>query len=120
MHRKSKMHHRDSLVMGIVIAVSSINKKTHMENENKPKQDCGCSDPNCCAPKKNNLCMKIIFIVIVVAAIGIVAVKLINNKGKSELKGAAVTTEKSSCGDTSNTKACDPSKNSPCCSKAKK
>jgi len=69
--------------------------------------------------------MKIVFIVIVVAAIAIVTVKLVNsNNCKSDVKGAAVTTEKSGFNDSATTikcaKPCDPKKNPACCPKAKK
>ena len=49
-----------------------------METENNTKQDCGCGT-DCCTPKKSKLWMKIVFIVIVAAAIAIVTVKLISN-----------------------------------------
>jgi hypothetical protein len=89
-----------------------------MENENNKKPDCGCGDANCCTPKKNTLWMKILFIVIVVTAVTIVTIKLVSNNNKSEAGSSAVSTEKTSCGDT--TKACDPEKNPSCCSKNKK
>ncbi|MFH0867186.1 MAG: hypothetical protein V1904_13410 [Bacteroidota bacterium] len=87
-----------------------------MENENNTKQDCSCGT-DCCTPRKSNLWMKIVFIVIVVAAVTIVTVKLVSNDNKAGSSNSAVTIEKSSCSDT--TKACDPKKNPSCCPKNK-
>lgn len=83
-----------------------------MESENK-KQDCGCSDPNCCTPKKSNLWMKIVFAVIVVAALLIVAIKLMNNDKPDQGNSNAIN--KSGCDTT--VKSCDPGKNPGCCPK---
>lgn len=94
-----------------------------MENENKTQQDCGCGS-DCCTLKKSKLWMKIVFIVIIVAVIAIVAVKLSGKTCKSEIKGAAIATEKPICGDSTKSikcvKICDPEKNPSCCPKAKK
>lgn len=111
----------------IAIAVNlQINKLLKMEIEKHTQQDCGCSSSgDCCTPKKSKLWMKIVFIVIVVAAMAIVTVKLVNsNNCKSDAKGVTVATEKSGCGDSTKSikcvKICDPEKNPSCCPKAKK
>ncbi len=46
-----------------------------MEPENKTKDDCGCSDGNCCTPKKSTPWTKILFIVVIVAALAIIVMK---------------------------------------------
>jgi hypothetical protein len=99
-----------------------------METENKTTQDCGC-DGDCCTPKRSKLWMKIVFIVIVAAAIGIVSMKLI------EKSDAPVPPKKSCCSDSTKcsnqmkdnaktndstkSKGCDKTKGSSCCSKDK-
>jgi hypothetical protein len=51
-----------------------------MENQSNSNQDCGCSD-GCCTPsKKGNLWKRIIFLVIILAAAGIVTAKLAGNQ----------------------------------------
>ena len=104
-----------------------------MENENNTKQDCGCGT-DCCTPKKSNLWMKIVFIVIIVAAVTIAVLKLTGNCSMCG-NNAPATTEKSCCsgdttkkcgGDTTKncngniTKVCDPKKGSSCCPGNKK
>jgi len=82
-----------------------------MENENKSNQDCGCGS-DCCPPKKNKLWMKLVFIAIVVAAVGIVTVKLISSNTSD-------STEKSSCCDTTKSKGCCEKENHSCSSQTK-
>lgn len=84
-----------------------------MENENKTKQDCGCGD-GCCTPSKSKLWMKILFAIIIIAAIAIVSYKLVNNNTSSAKVGATIGTEKSGCCDSSKTKSCE-SGNKSCC-----
>jgi len=91
-----------------------------METENKTTQDCGC-DGDCCQPAKSKPWMKIIFFVIIAAAITIVTIKLVNkNYSDTTVKGTAVTTGKTGCGDTTKSKTCSKNGNSSCCSKENK
>jgi len=46
------------------------------ENTDHEKNDCGC-DGNCCPPKKKSIWPKIIFTIVILAAIGIIAAKLL-------------------------------------------
>ena len=89
-----------------------------MEIENKSTHDCSCDD-NCCQPSKNKLWKKIVFIVIIVGALAVVAIKLTSNSSKAEPQKAAVKTEKPACCDTTKMnsciKICDPKKDSKCC-----
>ena len=112
MRRKNRLPHKHQHAAEIVIVVNMLTnfKTIKMENEKNTKQDCGCGD-SCCAPSKSKLWMKIVFIAIVVAALAIVAVKLING-------GADTTAKKSSCCDSTKTKTCDKDTKSPCCSKS--
>jgi hypothetical protein len=82
------------------------------------QNDCNC-DGDCCPSKKNKILSKIIFAVIIFAAIGIVSVKLFyqqapaaNNQGINN-QGTTV-----GC-DTSSVKNCDTVKGSSCCPKSK-
>lgn len=79
-----------------------------MENENKEKQDCGCSGPDCCPPKKNKLWMKILFGVIILAAATIITIKLAcpHCGGKEKCAG----TEKSCCADSTKSGGCSEKK----------
>jgi hypothetical protein len=84
-----------------------------MEETNK--QDCGCADGNC-KPKKKNIFSKSIFAIILLAAVGIIGVKLI---GQSEKASGKQTTAsgKAACCDTSKSSTCDTTKGSSCCPK---
>jgi hypothetical protein len=94
-----------------------------MENEN-PKQDCGCS-PGCCQPpENNNIWSKLIFAIIMLAAVIIVTIKL-TTKEESQPAIAADTVntgcadKKDSSSNSPCTKVCSPSENSSCCPKSK-
>ena len=84
-----------------------------MENEKNTQQDCGCSD-GCCTPSKSKPWIKILFAVIIIAAVAIVTYKLVYKNDTSSKVGATVTTEKSGCGDSSKTKSCEGGSKS-CC-----
>jgi hypothetical protein len=82
------------------------------------QNDCNC-DGECCPPGKNNIFSKLIFAVIILTAMGIVAVKIfyhqapaVNHQGLNN-KGAAA------CCDTTPAKPCDTTKGSSCCPKSK-
>ena len=82
------------------------------------KQDCDC-DGNCCKPKKTNILSKVIFAVILLAALGIIGMKLVNKPDPKDTKQTVSAPGKSSCCDTTKTKGFDPKKDSSCCSKEK-
>jgi hypothetical protein len=87
------------------------------------QNDCGC-DGDCCPPKKSNPFTKIIFIVVVVAALGIVGVKLFSPSPPAAAiqaccpEGTAgCDTSKAAACDTSGKAKCDTSKGTSCCPK---
>jgi len=91
-----------------------------MEND---KTDCGCGS-DCCQPKKSKLWMKIVLVVVILAAVAIVTFKFV---GKNMAEPVPVTdtvsaTQPSSC-DTTCVKTCTkittPGQNPPCCPQAK-
>ena len=92
-------------------------EKINVQPEGGDKQhDCGCEDGNC-KPKKSNLLTKIIFAVILLAAIGIIAVKLTSHSAPAAGKEEACKPG-SSCCDTTKGKTCDTTKGSSCCPKS--
>ena len=88
-----------------------------VENDNK-KQDCGC-DGDCCKPKKRNILSILLFAVILLAALGIIGMKLINKPDPQNNKQKLSAPGKPSCCDTTKTKGCASEKDSSCCSKHK-
>ncbi|MEI8204077.1 MAG: hypothetical protein WCH34_13735 [Bacteroidota bacterium] len=91
-----------------------------METENKTKENCGCEDGNCCTPpKKNNLWTKIIFSIVIVAALAIIIMKLTCGNCKTESCSTVAKTEKAGVKD-STAKPCCSDPNSSCCDKSKK
>ena len=86
-----------------------------VEGEN-PKQDCGCTDGSC-QPKKKNILSKLIFGVILLAALTIIGIKLAGRSDNASGKQLNTAPGKASCCDTSKTKTCDMTKGSSCCSK---
>jgi hypothetical protein len=86
-----------------------------VEDGNK-KQDCGCNDGNCNAPKKN-IYSKIIFAVVLVAAMAIIGVKITGRPGNISVKQSIAAPGKITGSDTTKTKSCDTSKGSSCCPK---
>ena len=91
------------------------NDTPRVEEENK-KEDCGCDD-GCCQPKKKNIWSKILFGVILLAAVAIIGIKLTGRSGNASGKQTITTPGKVSACDTSKTKTCDTTKGSSCCSK---
>ncbi len=95
-------------------------EKNHKDNQpvegENQKQDCGCPDGNC-QPKKKNIFSKLIFAVILLAAVAIIGVKLAGHSGNVPGKQPIAAPGKASCCDTSKTKTCDTTKSSSCCSK---
>jgi len=92
------------------------------ENENLGSQsqsrgngkDCGCED-GCCTPKKSNPFKKIIFIVIILAALGIVAFKLTRQTAPVSAKGSCCPPGSSANCDTTKSGSCDTTKSASCC-----
>ena len=82
------------------------------------KSDCGCTDGSC-QPKKSSLARNIIFAVILVAALGIIAVKLFRHPAPAAAREAACKPGSSSCCDTTKAATCDTAKGSSCCPKSK-
>ena len=80
------------------------------------KKDCGC-DGDCCKPKKRNILSVLLFAVILLAALGIIGMKLVNKPDPKNTKETVAAPGKVSCCDTTKTKGCDPKKDSSCCSK---
>ena len=87
------------------------------DNYNDPKKtDCGCADGNC-KPKKKNHFSKIIFALILLAALGIIGVKLVGRSDAAPEKQSVALPGKSAGCDTSKSATCDTTKGSSCCSK---
>jgi hypothetical protein len=92
--------------------------KDNPETGNDPvKKDCGC-DGDCCKPKKRNNFSIILFVVIIVAALGIIGMKLITKPDPKDSKETVAVPGKSCC-DTSTAKCCEEKKDSSCCAKGK-
>lgn len=88
-------------------------RKDGLEN----KQDCGCGE-NCCPPEKNNRFTKIIFVAILLSAVGIIAVKLFNRPAPAAANAACCEQGVSpACDSTTATAGCDTTKGSSCCPK---
>lgn len=85
-----------------------------MDNNNA--NDCGC-EGNCCEPKKKSPLKAVLFVVIILAAFGIVAFKLTNRTNTEAQKKESCTPGASSACDTTKNAGCDTSKNSSCCGK---
>jgi len=80
------------------------------------QNDCGC-EGNCCLPKKKNPLTKIIFAIILLAAIGIIAVKLFHQPAPASAKEACCPPGSAAGCDTTKNAACDTAKGSSCCPK---
>jgi hypothetical protein len=84
------------------------------------KNYCDCKD-NCCQPKKKSFLPKIIFSVVILAALGIILVKLFFSASPVPASNQQVFRDPNSparC-DTTATKSCDTTKGSSCCPKSK-
>jgi hypothetical protein len=80
------------------------------------KNDCGC-EGDCCPPKKKNIFSKVLFVVILMAALGIIAVKLFHQPFPATNKQTQCPPRSASSGDTAKTATCDTTKGSSCCPK---
>ena len=87
-------------------------------NDNS-KKDCGCEGGDCCQPKKSNKMTKVLFGVILLAALSIIVIKLVNppDTAVAKAKSGCCADPKASGCDTSKQSGCDTSKGSSCCSK---
>ncbi len=95
-----------------------------MEKQNDSKQNCDCG-PDCCTPKKKNkLWMKLLFILIILAAVAIITVKLAgkNHSEANVTKDTVNVQQTAGCCDTTGiktcVKVCNPSQG--CCPQSKK
>jgi len=97
-------------------------KTKSQENPNLDKNDCSC-EGNCCQPKKKSIWPKIIFTVVILAAIGVIAAKLLFT---SPTAPAAPVTNSQVVNDPNSPKwadscksssGCDTTKGSSCCPK---
>ncbi|MCX6281053.1 MAG: hypothetical protein NTU51_03755 [Bacteroidetes bacterium] len=95
-------------------------EEKEMTGSGSPNQDktsdCGC-DGNCCPPKKKNPLKKILFAVIILAALGILAFKLTHKPPPETAKKACCPSGSSASCDTTKKSGCDTTKNSSCCPK---
>lgn len=96
--------------------MEDVKKDNLQEGDRTGSQDCGC-EGNCCPPKKNNRIAKIIFAVIILAAVGIIAVKVFIQPAPATAKEAACCPGGSTGCDTTKTATCDTAKGSSCCPK---
>ncbi|MEI6433874.1 MAG: hypothetical protein WCP32_03440 [Bacteroidota bacterium] len=85
-------------------------------DENYSNNNCNCQG-NCCPSKKNNKSKKIIFTVILLAAIGVIAFKIINKPAPAAVKESCCPPQFSTGYDTTKTATCDTTKGSSCCPK---
>ena len=91
--------------------------KTQDEDRNDP-QNCSC-DSDCCQPKKSNIFTKLIFAVILLAAIGIIAVKLFYHPAPAANQQLFKDPNAKAWCDTTANRTCDTTKGSSCCPKSK-
>ena len=91
------------------------NMTNHSQGD-KPglKQDCNC-EGNCCPPKKNKPVAKIIFTIILLAAFGVIAFRLVNKPAPAVVKESCCPPKFTTGYDTTKTAACDTTKGSSCC-----
>jgi len=90
------------------------NKNKTLEQSQGNQNDCGCED-GCCPPKKSNPFKMIIFAVIILAAMGIVAFKLINHPEPVTAKESCCPPGSSVKCDTTTSGNCDTTRSSSCC-----
>jgi hypothetical protein len=86
--------------------------------------ECNCSD-NCCQTPKQKIRKKLIFFIVIIAALAIVAIKLSSNSLSGDRQANNGNTVQNTIGaDTLGSKTCsktcDTSKTSSCCPQVKK
>jgi hypothetical protein len=80
------------------------------------KQNCDC-DGNCCPQKKNSKSKIFIVTLILLAAIGVIAFKIVNKPAPTAGKESCCPPQSSTGYDTTKTATCDTTKGSSCCPK---
>jgi len=94
-----------------------------MENNMNNQPDCECGS-DCYQPKKNNkLWTKIVFTIVMVAAVAIVTIKLVNKNTEGPVAAKDSLCCPKACSDTSGVnlvQITNPGENPPCCPKSKK
>ena len=94
-----------------------------MEDQINGKADCGCSD-GCCAPPKKKPWTKILFILVILAAVSIIILRFSSNTdGNISKNTGSVDTAQTVAGDSAVSdcsKTCDNSQKSSCCPKNNK
>jgi len=93
---------------------SEKNKMTGTDGPNTGS-GCGC-DGDCSTPKKKSPVKTILFIIIILAAAGIIAFKVISNPQKESGKQSCTPAAAAGC-DTTKKATCDTTKGSSCCPK---
>jgi hypothetical protein len=93
------------------------NLKSFMMKKSDNQNDCGC-EGGCCPPKKKSIVPKVIFSLVVVAALGIILAKLFLSSPAPASNQKALRDSNSpvSC-DSAGAKTCDTAKGSSCCPK---
>lgn len=82
------------------------------------RNDCNC-EGGCCAPKKRTILPKLIFSLVVIAALGIILVKLFLHSSTAPAANQQMLRDQDTpalC-DSSGNKTCDTAKSSSCCPK---
>ena len=87
-----------------------------MENEKMKDPDCGCSDGSC-EPKKKNVFSKVLFAVILLAALAIIGIKLAGGPDDVSAKQVNAAPGKAAVCDTTKGNTCDTTKGTSCCPK---
>lgn len=85
------------------------NDKIRNQTGGRDNQQCEC-EGNCCPPKKSNMTPKIIFTIILLAAIGVIAFKLVNKPAPAAVKESCCPAKNSTGCDTTTTTTCDTTK----------
>lgn len=93
-------------------------KRVLMKNQSdiQDSVSCGC-ESNCCPPKKKNYLPKIVFAIILLAAIGVIAFKLVTKPEPvaAASQGSCCPSQGSPGSDSTKTASCDTTKKSSCC-----
>jgi hypothetical protein len=83
-----------------------------MESTEQTNPDCGCENGECCPPKRKPKWMKIVSVIVLLAALSIIFIKVFNDHPVDKPKQECVPGN-SSCCDSASKSASDK----PCCSK---
>jgi hypothetical protein len=95
-----------------------VTKKISNSNmeESTDKKDCGC-DAGCCPPKRKPKWTMILSALVILAALAIIAVKLLGGDGAAAAKDPSQSAASPASCDTTGKGGCDTTKNSSCCPK---